>query len=87
MTNVQLYFAMGVPTFSILIGIVIGIYQLNHVVNQFNLRFTSLENRLTGLENRLVARMSVIEGDIKTLVRIIGDMDTRIARLEERTAR
>jgi hypothetical protein len=31
--------------------------------------------------------MAVIEADIKTLLRIIGDMDPRIARLEERTSR
>jgi len=87
MNNVQLYFAIGVPTFSVLVGIVIGIFQQIHTLNQFNLRFTSLENRMTSIEDRLDARMGVIESDIKTLVRIIGDMDTRIARLEERTAR
>jgi uncharacterized coiled-coil protein SlyX len=56
-------------------------------VNQSNLRFSSLENRMSSLEARLDARMSVIEGDIKTIVRIIGDLDVRLARLEERTAR
>ncbi len=87
MTNMQLYFAIGVPTFSVLVGIVIGIFQQVHTLNQFNLRFTSLEGRMTSIENRIDSRMSVIEADIKTLVRIIGDMDTRIARLEERTSR
>jgi len=87
MNNVQLYFAIGVPTFTVLISLVIGIYQLNHVVNQLNLRFTSLEDRMTSLDTRLDNRMSVIVGDIKTIVRIIGDLDVRLARLEERTAR
>ncbi len=87
MNNTQLYFAIGVPTFTVLVGIMAGLYQLNHVLNQINLRFTSLENRMSSLESRIDARMSVIEGDIKTIVRIIGDLDVRLARLEERTAR
>ena len=87
MTNVQLYFAIGVPTFTVLVSLIIGIFSLNHSVNQINLRIATLENRMSSLETRLDARMSVIETDLKTLVRIIGDMDVRIARLEERTAR
>jgi uncharacterized coiled-coil protein SlyX len=87
MTNVQLYFAIGVPTFAVLVSLVVGIYQLNHVVNQMNLRFSSLDNRMNSLESRLDSRMAVIEADIKTIVRIFGDMDVRLARLEERTAR
>jgi hypothetical protein len=69
----------------VLVGIFIGIYQSNHVLNQLNLRLTGLENRMTALENRLDARMSVMESDIKTIVRIIVDLDVRIARLEERS--
>lgn len=87
MNNVQLYFAIGIPTFTVLVSLVIGIFQLNHVVNQINLRFTGLENRMSSLESRLDSRMSVIESDIKTIVRIIGDLDVRLARLEERTAK
>ena len=94
MTDVQLYFAIGIPTFTVLCSLMIGIFQLNHAVNQINLRFTSLENRLGAsegrvgsLENRLDARLAVIESDMKTLVRLLGDLDTRIARLEERSVR
>ena len=58
MTNVQLYFAMGVPTFSILVGIVIGILQRNHVLNQINLRFTYLESAMN-------SRFSSLEQDMK----------------------
>lgn len=87
MTNVQLYFAIGIPTFAILCSLMVGIFQLNHAVSQINLRFTSLENRMNAVENRMDARMSVIESNLKTIVRLISDMDTRIARLEERTTR
>ena len=76
MNNVQLYFAIGIPTFTVLVGIVIGLFQSNHVLNQLNLRFTSLEGR-----------MQLLDSDIKTLVRANNDLDVRLARLEERLAR
>ena len=76
MNNVQLYFAIGIPTFAVLVGIVIGLFQSNHVLNQLNLRFTSLEGR-----------MQLLDSDIKTLVRASNDLDVRLARLEERLAR
>ncbi len=41
MNNVQLYFAISVPAFTVLLGIVIGIFQSYHVLNQLSLRFTS----------------------------------------------
>lgn len=87
MSNVQLYFAIGVPTFTILVGIVIGLFQSNHVLNQINLRFTTLEARFTSLENRFESRMAMIDSDMKTLVRLHSETDVRLARLEERLAR
>ena len=76
MNNVQPYFAIGIPTFTVLVGIVIGLFQSNHVLNQLNLRFTSLEGR-----------MQLLDSDIKTLVRASNDLDVRLARLGERLAR
>lgn len=87
MSNIQLYFAIGVPTFTVLCGIVIGLFQSNHVLNQLNLRFTTLENRFSSLESRFESRMSVLESDMKTLVRVTNDLDVRLARVEERLAR
>jgi hypothetical protein len=87
MNNVQLYFAIGIPTFSILVGIVIGIFQSNHVLNQLNLRFTSLESNIHGRFTILEGRINLLESDIKTIVRVTNELDVRLARLEERTAR
>jgi len=87
MTNVQLYFSIGIPTFTILASLIIALFQNNHALNQINARFTTLDNGMSSLESRLDIKMSVIDGDIKTVVRIIGDLDVRLARLEERTAR
>ena len=38
MNNLQLNFAIGVPTFTILVGIVIGLFQSNRVVNFLSAR-------------------------------------------------
>ena len=83
MNNVQLYFAIGVPTFTVLVGIVIGIFQSNHVLNQLNLRFSSLEARFGSLEGR----MQMLDTDMKTLVHASTGLDVRLARLEEHLAR
>jgi hypothetical protein len=46
MTNMQLYFAIGVPTVTVLLGMMVGVWQTTHIVNQMNLRFTSLETTM-----------------------------------------
>jgi len=80
MTNIQLYFAIGIPTFSILVGIVVGLIQSNHVLNQLNLRLTSMESTMN-------SRFALLESALKTLVRATNDLDVRLARLEERLAK
>jgi hypothetical protein len=80
MTNVQLYFAIGVPTFTVLIGIMIGVFQLNHVLNQINLRFTSLETTMNTRFSTLEGRMNLFDQDMKTLVRVTNELDVRLAR-------
>jgi hypothetical protein len=87
MTNIQLYFAIGIPTFTVLVGIVIGLFQSNHVLNQINLRFTSLENTMNARFSILEGRFNLMDSDMKTLVRASNDLDVRLARLEERLAR
>ena len=87
MNNVQLYFAIGIPTFTVLCSLMIGIFQLNHTLIQINARFTSLEANMNTRFNLLEAKMSVFEQDMKTLVKVTNDLDVRLARLEERTAR
>lgn len=87
MTNVQLYFAIGIPTFAVLCSLMVGIFQLNHVVTQLNARFTSLESNMNTRFSTLDNRMNMFESDIKTLVKVTNDFDVRLARLEERLVR
>jgi hypothetical protein len=87
MTNTQLYFATGIPTFAILISLIIGIYQVNHILNQINLRFTSLESTMNSRFSILEGRLNLFEQDIKMLVKVTNELYVRLARVEERLAR
>ncbi len=94
MTNIQLYFAIGIPTFTVVIGIVVGVFQSAQAAHrnadtqsQMNARFTSLENTIQNRFSGIDGRFNVLDQDLKMLVRLHNDLDVRLARLEERLAR
>jgi hypothetical protein len=87
MNNMQLYFAIGIPTFTVLCSLMIGIFQLNQVMTQLNARFTSLESNINTRFASLEGRMNLFDSDVKMLVRSSNDLDVRLGRLEERLAR
>jgi hypothetical protein len=86
MTNVQLYFTIGIPTFTVLVSLVVAILQSSHALNQLNGRFTTLEGSLNARFSGLEGRFNLLDQDMKTLVRASNDLDVRLARLEERLA-
>jgi hypothetical protein len=57
MVDVQVYFAILVPTFAIIVGVLAGILQMDYLGR----RFTSMESKLTGLEASRNARITGIE--------------------------
>ncbi|HKD08063.1 MAG TPA: hypothetical protein VKB79_19335 [Bryobacteraceae bacterium] len=71
MTDAQLYFAIGLPVFAVLVNIIAGIIQTNSLGARFtslestvNARFTSIENRFTRLESRfeaLIGKLNAID--------------------------
>ena len=87
MNNVQLYFAIGIPTFTVLCSLMIGIIQLSHVMTQLNARFTSLGNDMNTRFSSSENRVNMFESDIKALVKVTNEFNVRLARLEERLAR
>jgi hypothetical protein len=89
MTDAQLYFAMGLPTFAVLVTLTAGILQhhsmsarFTSLESTFNARFTSLESgigaRFTSVENRLAS----IEARFETLTGKVIEIDNRLTRLE-----
>jgi hypothetical protein len=67
MTDVQLYLAIGIPTFTVLVGIL-----MNAVFyNGLNARFNSIDNRFNRLEVRF-----------DTLISKVIELDNRVTRIE-----
>jgi hypothetical protein len=67
MNDVQLYFAIGIPTFAVLIGILMNVVHHNSV----NARFNSMDGRFNSLELRF-----------DTLIGKVIDLDNRVTRIE-----
>jgi hypothetical protein len=67
MNDVQLYFAIGIPTFAVLIGILMNVVHHNCV----NARFNSMDGRFNSLELRF-----------DTLIGKVIDLDNRVTRIE-----
>ncbi|MGP0070417.1 MAG: hypothetical protein ACLPWF_00585 [Bryobacteraceae bacterium] len=67
MNDVQLYFAVGIPTFAVLIGILMNVVHHNSV----NARFNSMDARFNSLELRF-----------DTLIGKVVEIDNRVTRIE-----
>ena len=89
MTDAQLYLAIGLPVFAVVLSMVAGILQMNSI----NLRITSLESvmavRFTSLEAATAARFTSLEtrltsmdGRFETLIGKVVDIDNRLTRVE-----
>jgi tetrahydromethanopterin S-methyltransferase subunit G len=92
MTNAQMYFAIAVPTFAIIIGMAMNIMVLVWQARGIDRRIDGLEKRIDGIETRFEKRIDGIEARFdkldRTLEVIQGDLKqfyTDIARLKERT--
>jgi hypothetical protein len=87
MNDAQLYLAIGVPVFAVLMGFMGSVLQ----VNTINARITSLEaafnSRITGFENSVNSRFSSLESRFETLIGKVIEIDTRLTRVEERLER
>jgi len=74
MSDVQLYLAIGIPTFAVLISILTNV--LHH--NSVNSRFNSVDARFSSMD----ARFNNIEVKFDTLIGKVIDLDNRVARIE-----
>ena len=73
MNNAQFYFAMGLPTFMVLIGILLNQRAFDHLEASLNARM-----------DRLEARLDRIEADLREFYRTLGQHDARLDNLENR---
>ena len=73
MTDMQFYFAVGLPVFAFLLNIALGVIQTN-----------SIQARITSVETSMNARFTSLEARFETLTGKVIEMDNRLTRLEER---
>jgi hypothetical protein len=77
-TDIQLYPAIGIPTFAVLIGISTNV--VHH--SSTNARFNSVETRISNLETRVDARFNALDVKFDTLAGKVIDVDNRVTRIE-----
>ena len=76
MTDSQLYFAIGVPVFAVLMGFLGSVLQVN-----------TINARITSLETAMNARLSALENRFEMLIGKVIEMDNRLSRVEDRLDR
>ena len=74
MTDVQLYFAIGIPTLAVLVGILTNVIHHSAV----NSRFSSVDARFSSLD----ARFNNLDVKFDTLTGKVIDVDNRVTRIE-----
>ena len=85
MTDSQLYFAIGVPVFAIVLNMIAGIMQHDALGARFTSienRFTSIENRFSALEANINARFASLEARFETLTGKVIEIGNRLTRVE-----
>jgi len=82
MTEMQLLLTVFIPTFAVLVGILVNKNGLSQVQNQI----ASLDVRLTAVENRLDARMTALDNtfhaDMMMVIGKLTELEVRVAKLE-----
>ena len=80
MSDTQLYFAIGVPVFAVMMSFLGNMLQMNTL----NARFTSLEGRIDNLEATFNTRFAILEARLDTLIGKVIEIDNRLTRVEAR---
>lgn len=78
MTDQQLYLAIGIPTFAVLVGILTNLVQHTST----NARISSLEGRMDARFNNVDARFNSMDLKFDTLTGKVVDVDNRVTRIE-----
>ncbi|MGD1072854.1 MAG: hypothetical protein ABSB15_22255 [Bryobacteraceae bacterium] len=82
MDNTQLYLAIGLPVFAVMMGILASTVQITAINARMTSLETSLGTRMTSLETTVSARFSSLESRFDTLVGKVVQIDNRLTRVE-----
>jgi hypothetical protein len=82
MSDLQLFFAAGLPTITVLLGILLA----QRSTDRLEKRIDTLEQRTEQRFNRVEGRLDRIEADLREFYRTIGQHDSRLDGLEKRAS-
>ena len=82
MSNLQLLLAAGLPTITVLIGILLS----QRSVEKLEKRMDGMEQRTDRRFDRVESRLDRIEADLREFYRTIGQHEVRMHTLEKRGA-
>lgn len=82
MSDFQLFFAAGLPTITVLVGILLA----QRSTDKLEKRTDALEQRIDQRFDRVESRLDRIEADLREFYRTIGQHDSRLDALEKRGA-
>ncbi len=82
MSNLQLFLAAGLPTVSVLLGILLS----QRSTEKLEKRIDSFEQRTDTRFGRVESRLDRIEADLREFFRTIGQHEIRMDNLEKRGA-
>ena len=83
MTDTQLYLAIGVPT----LAVVLNMIGNGFLFNALSARMSALEARMNTLEARMTAFEASVNQRLDLIIGKIGELDTRLSILEDRSNR
>ena len=78
MTNAQLYFAIGVPVFAIIMAAIGSMFQFSALSGRLTSFEANIGSRLTSIENRFTS----LEARFDTLTGKVIEIDNRLTRVE-----
>ncbi len=75
MTNTQLYLAIGIPSFLVLLSWVTSLWKIDSLDTKFDAKIESLRTEV-------VSELRAVRSDINTVTRMYGEHGERLAKLE-----
>jgi hypothetical protein len=87
MTDTQLYLAIGIPTFALVLGMIGNGLLFNAVSGRMSGLESSLTGRMSGLETRMLALESSMNTRFDLIMGRLADLGSRLSVLEDRSKR
>lgn len=75
MTNTQLYLAIGIPSFLVLLSWVTSLWKIDSLDAKFSAKIESFRSEV-------VTELRAVRSDINTVTRMYGEHGERLAKLE-----